>query len=430
MTNLIIIMADQLRQDIVHHTRYPFVQLPNLDRLRDDGVTLGECFSQYPICCPSRASFITGKYPHQLGMWNNHCRFPVEERDLGHHLSVHGYDAVAFGKTHAMAPGFRSVRYDTRATMGSGNHGFDLTPGREVGVFEGDEEDYCDFVAVRQFADYLDSECNGRPFAALLGIYAPHPPLFPPRRFAELYPPDAIELPAVPEGEADAKPAIQQVVRQRWTCHDESVQRRIIATYLGMATLVDDCVGRALAALNARGLLEETLVVFTSDHGEQLGEHRMIGKFHQVYDGSLRVPLIVRQPGREGAGAERRQLVEMTDIFPTLCELLHVPAPDAPHAPAGVSFAGALTGEAEHRPCVHAMLETAQMVRTREWKLVRYADGGGEFYHLAEDPQEWINRYDDLDCRTVRTELTEEMLRHLLRHPRGRFNDGGNGFFG
>jgi choline-sulfatase len=213
MTNLIIIMADQLRQDIVHHTRYPFVQLPNLDRLRDDGVTLGECFSQYPICCPSRASFITGKYPHQLGMWNNHCRFPVEERDLGHHLSVHGYDAVAFGKTHAMAPGFRSVRYDTRATMGSGNHGFDLTPGREVGVFEGDEEDYCDFVAVRQFADYLDSECNGRPFAALLGIYAPHPPLFPPRRFAELYPPDAIELPAVPEGEADAKPAIQQVVR-------------------------------------------------------------------------------------------------------------------------------------------------------------------------------------------------------------------------
>jgi len=428
MTNLLIVMADQLRQDIVQHAADPFVRLPHLDRLRGEGVTLTECFSQYPICCPSRASFVTGKYPHQLGMWNNGCRFPAEERDLGHHLAAHGYDTAAFGKTHAMAPGFRSTGYDIRATMGSDNHGYNLTPGRETGVFEGDEEDYCDFVAVRQFTDYLDGR-NGRPFAAFLGIYAPHPPLFPPRRFAEMYPPDTFELPAVPEWEAATKPAIQQVPRQRWSCLDEAAQRRVIATYLGMATLADECVGRALAALGERGLLEETLIVFTSDHGDELGEHGMIGKFHQVYEGSLRVPLILRLPGGTRAGAEHRQLVEMCDVFPTLCELLGVPLPDAPHAPAGISLVPALAGE-RHRSCVHAMLEAAQMVRTREWKLVQHADGAGELYYLAEDPREWVNRYDDPSCKEIRAELTEEMLSHLLRHPRGRFNAGGNGFFG
>jgi len=314
--------------------------------------------------------------------------------------------------------------------MGSDNHGYNLTPGREVGVFDGDEEDDCDFMAVRQFADYLASGREGRPFAAFLGIYAPHPPLFPPRRFAGLYSPDTIKLPTAPDWEAATKPAIQQVSRQRWTCLDETVQRRVVATYLGMATLVDECVGRALAALNEHGLLEETLVIFTSDHGEQLGEHRMIGKFHQVYEGSLRVPLILRLPDGRWAGAERNQLVEMCDVFPTLCELLQVPLPDAPHTPAGSSFARALAGEAEHRSCVHAMLESAQMVRTREWKLVQYTDGGGELYDLTDDPREWVNRYGDPSCEAVRVELTAEILRHLLRHPCGRFNAGGNGFFG
>ena len=431
MPNLVLIMSDQARKDVLFHDKYPFVRTPNVDALRAEAVSFGNCFANYPVCVPSRAALITGRYPHQVGVLHNTHRLPTGERDLGHHLSAHGFDCVAFGKTHATNRGFRSVTYDTAATMGFGNHGYLEDPDRITGVFEGPVEEYCDFVACRQFDHYLRSRSAGAPFAAFVGIYAPHPPLYPPREYAGLYSADRIELPPRPSArDNEARPSIQGVPRRRWDAYPDAARRRVIAAYLALITLLDDCVGCIVASLRAAGKLDDTLVVLVSDHGDQLGEHGMAGKMGNLYEASIRVPLVIRLPGAAHAGTDRQQLAEMVDLFPTVCDLLGVPHPAGPQALAGRSLAPVVADPgAAHREVVHAMVREGQMARTESLKLNFYADEPGELYDLAGDPEEMVNRYDDPAYRDRRNQLLAEITRFLIRYPRLAVH-GRNGFFG
>ncbi len=429
--NIVIIMADEIRQDVVMHTYPVDVPLPNLDRLRREGVTLANCFCQTPTCCPSRGSFVTGKYPHQLGLWNHGCVLPPEERTLGHHFAAHGYDAVAIGKTHGMCPGFRSITYDLRATMGSTNHGYNVTDDDCVGVFEGPEDAFCDFVACRQFDEYLDGRRVDRPFLTHIGIYSPHPPLYPPRRFAESVDWRTINLPPVWEEEPRTKPEKQAVPRGRWEKLSDESRKKVIATALGMSMLVDDCVGRVVQSLESRGLLENTILVFTSDHGDLMGAHGILGKFLNHYEEALRVPMILRLPGGQHAGLRRDELTEMLDLYPTLCGLSAVPLPDQPHTPAGRSLVPLFDGDvATARDFAFSQIEHAYMVRTAEWKLVYHTADRSELYHLAADPGERVNLFGRPECREVERDLLLKMVQVLGACRREGFNRGKNGYFG
>ena len=124
MKNVVLIMSDQVRNDVIFHEKYPFTETPNINQLREESVSFRNCFSNYPVCVPSRASMITGRYPHQIGVLHNSHKLPSSEEDLGHHLSQHGFDCVSFGKTHNTNHGFRSVVYDTVSSMGHKNHGY------------------------------------------------------------------------------------------------------------------------------------------------------------------------------------------------------------------------------------------------------------------------------------------------------------------
>ena len=187
----------------------------------------------------------------------------------------------------------------------------------------------------------------------------------------------------------------------------------MIATYLALITLLDDCVGRILATLRATETLDDTLVVLVSDHGDQLGEHGMAGKMGNLYEASIRVPLVIRLPGAAHAGADRGQLAEMVDLFPTICDLPH---PGGPQALAGHSLAPVVADvAAEHRRIVHAMLLEGQMARTESLKLNFHADERGELYDLAADPDEMVNRYDEPAYRDRRHELLAEITRFLIR---------------
>ena len=431
MPNLVFIMSDEARKDVVFHDKYPFVRTPNIDSLRGEAVSFHHCFANYPVCVPSRSSMITGRYPHQIGVLRNSHRLPADERDLGHHLSAHGFDCVSFGKTHNTNHGFRSITYDQVATMGFENHGYLEDPDLITGVFEGAAAEYCDFVACRQFDDYLRGRAGGAPFAAFVGIYAPHPPLYPPREYAGLYSGDEIALPPLPTARDNAaRPSMQAVPRRRWNAYPDATRREVIANYLALITLLDDCVGRILTTLRATATLDDTLVVLVSDHGDQLGEHGMAGKMGNLYEASVRVPLVIRLPGGAHAGAERAQMAEMVDLFPTICDVLGVPQPDGRQAPVGRSLAPVVADpRAEHRSVVHAMLLEGQMARSRDLKLNFYADDRCELYDLATDPGETVNRYDDPAYRDRRQELLEEIARFLIRHPRVP-DHGGNGFFG
>lgn len=445
--NLLIIMTDELRADITYHEYYPFVKTPNIDRLRSEGVTVHECFTQYPVCCPSRASILIGEYPHQFGLWNNKCQIPPEEETIGHHLTKHGYDVVAFGKTHNMNPGFRSYDYkgdiavtnqskendaEWHSHFGSRNHGAEASSDTVTGIYQGKEENFCDFKAVDQFNEYLTQQQYGeKPFTVFLGLYSPHPPFYPPVRYANMYPPDSIKLPDIIEDEPETKPAIQDIPRERWTRHSEVVQKKIVSTYLGMITLIDDCVGRILQSLEEHNLLEETLIVFTPDHGEQLGEHQLLGKMKNLYDGSLKSPLIFRFPHAAYKAAELHQFVEMVDLYPTLCDVLDVPYPEGHYAIEGKSVKSLFENpDLEHRHYIHSMIEEAQMVRTKEWKLSLYADDRSELYDLRHDPREKNNLYNKPEYADIQHELLTEITKHMIARKPAYFHEGPNRFFG
>ena len=344
---------------------------------------------------------------------------------------------MAFGKTHGVNRGFRSVTYDKVATMGFENHGYLEDAERITGVFEGPAEEYCDFVACRQFDDYLRGRAAGAPFAAFVGIYAPHPPLYPPREYAGRYSPDRIVLPPRPSARDNAaRPSIQGVPRRRWDSYPDATRRQVIAAYLALITLLDDCVGRILASLRANDTLDDTLVVLVSDHGDQLGEHGMAGKMGSLYEASIRVPLVIRLPGAAHAGADRPHLAEMVDLFPTICDRLGVPHPEGPRALSGRSLVpvpadpgAAGSAGIVRRRIVHAMLLEGQMARTERLKLNFYADEPGELYDLADDPEETMNRYDDPAYRDRQQELLAEITRFLIRYPRVA-DRGGNDYFG
>ena len=431
MPNLVLVMSDEARKDVVYHEKYPFARTPHLDALRREAITFSNCFANYPVCVPSRASFITGRYPHQLGVLDNRHRLPATERDLGHHLTAHGFDCVAFGKTHDTNRGFHSVTYDTGRSMGFANHGYVADPERITGTYRGATADYCDFVACRQFDEFLRARSKTRPFAAFIGIYAPHPPLYPPGEYASLYPPGEIELPVPPTGGDNAcRPALQAAARRRWSAYPDATRRRVIASYLALITLLDDCVGRIIISLRESAVLEDTLLLFLSDHGDQLGEHGMAGKMGNLYEASVRVPLVLRLPGGAHAGAGRSQLVELVDLFPTICDLLGVPHPESEQRPAGRSLAPVIADPCTpHRDLVHSMVQSGQMARAADLKLNFYAGDRGELYDLRADPQELDNRYDRPEYRDRQQALLAAIAGFLIRHPRPP-HPGRNHFFG
>ena len=423
--NILIIMTDELRNDLVLHNWYPEVKTPTIDGLRRNGTTFTNAFCQTPTCVPSRGSFVTGKYPHQLGLYDHGCMIPDAEPTMGHHFANHGYESIAFGKTHSMCPGFESVTYDVSASMGSENHGYRVTDADATGVFDSDIEEYCDFVAVNQFRDFLEHRDRARPFLAFLGIYAPHPPLYPPAQYAGIYAGLPVEIPLPIPGEDDTKPERHSIPRDRWRSLSRDTHERIHRVELGMITMIDDLLGRTLAALNRAGVADDTVVVFTSDHGDQMGEHEMLGKFHNVYDGSMRVPLILRGPG-VGDSEIDEELVGLIDVYPTLCELAGIELPSAEHELAGRSL---LSYDGD-RDAVYCQFRDAFVIRTADWKLVIDPHDRSELYDLVNDPNEAVNRYGDPIARETQLDLTTRLVEHLATHRRGEITRGRNGFFG
>jgi arylsulfatase A-like enzyme len=421
--NVLLIHVDELRADIAFHTAgesyagsLPNVAWPNLDRLRREGVTIRNAFCNFPICVPSRASFITGKYPRQLRVYNNHGNLPADEPTLGHRLSEVGYETVALGRTHRQHRGFHKwPEVDGASAFGYGSHSSRCPSHEVVGVYDGDPEEQHDLRTARQFAEFLGGRDASRPCAAMVGFMAPHPPWYPPRAFAGRYRPDDIVLPTQPEGVWRQKPRMQRIPAEKgWLCHEPEVRRRMAAAYLDLCTYADSCLGEVLTALDRVDALDRTVIAFFADHGEQLGEHDMLGKFHNFYEGSLRTPLVWRLPGGAHAGLELASMVELVDLVPTLLDFAGVgEGEDLPGRSLRPLFAHP---EATHREAVHAMIESGEMVRTERWKLAIYSgdEVGGELYDLRADPREHRNLFFDPAHTAVRERLLGRIARHML----------------
>lgn len=382
--NILFVMTDdQGRWSLGDYSEH--IATPNISHLARQGVRFDQAVTPAPVCSAARASVYTGRIPSQHGVHDflseedsGQDGWLAGERLLSEVLSDAGYRVGLFGKWHADTQGWRPVRgfdrwlsYDERDApwinqyLHSGTVHFsrDGAALRHTGV----QARFISEETVR-FIDEPDS----RPFAAFVNFVEPHFPFSGlPERLVSRYRPLADQL--VAAGDFSSLPAAGAAT-------DDLPHREKVAQYLAAVTLVDEQVGRLLDALQGRELLDETLIVFTSDHGHQTGQYGLYGKANatvpqNLYDDSLRVPLIVHGPGHlVKPGQLRNEFVSLLDLFPTLARVAGAAGDLDDYDGPGQSLLPLLRGErlTRFRDLQYAELGNARTVHNGRWKLVRY----------------------------------------------------------
>lgn len=430
--NVLLIQADQFRWDCLGAAGHPDVRTPHLDTLADDGVRYPEAFCPLPVCTPSRYSLLTGLYPHQHGGWTNHSTLPPGTLTFPRALRAAGYRTAAVGKMH-LTPTYLDVGYD-RMTLAE-QHGpgrydddyhrelrqaglapvVDLTDQEErprAGAPESywrtfgagrsdlpEEWHSTTWIAERALGE-LDRWQEGGGNLLHVSFIKPHHPFDPPAPWDGRYDPTSL---TVLPGWTEAVPAADLPhQRHAYFPYDgltEGALRRVMAHYYATITQLDHHVGRLLRRLRERGLYEDTLVVFTADHGEYLGFHHLLLKNGPMYDPVVRVPLVVKFPAEVRRGEPCGALVSLVDLAPTILAACGVPLPVPPPGLPGLPGLD-LADRGADREVVFAENRTfgrpELMARTRTHKLLLYGDGRGDaLFDLGADPWELRNRISD-----------------------------------
>ena len=435
--NILWICTDQQRFDTIWALGYDHAQTPHLDKLIGQGTTFNNAHCQSPVCAPSRASFLTGRYPRTTRCRQNGQSIPGDEVLVSKIFSDAGYRCGLAGKLHLAScsdgkvekrtddgydpfhwshhpqPDWEENEY-TKWLTEKGQDWFDLqgekiSPYVQIGPpAEFSQTTWC----AEKTIDFIKKE-NGKPWFFSFNCFDPHHPFDPPKEYLNQFNPDDMPLPSVHADEADAKTTFQKLDRI-WAHNTpgefqvesmtEDDKRLVYAAYMAMVSLIDDQVGRILQALEESGQADDTLVVFMSDHGEMLGDHGIYFKGPHFYDCQMRVPLIMRWPN--GGIVENRRVdgfVELVDLMPTFLEAAGLVIPSAVQ---GSSLLPLLIGGEENEFCreqVYAEYYNAwthseaygTMLRTKSWKVVVYhGTNQGELYDLMEDPDEFFNLWD------------------------------------
>jgi arylsulfatase A-like enzyme len=455
--NFIFFMPDELRADAVHHIDGRGVRTPHTDAFADQGATFTQCFVQNPVCAPSRVSFMTGWYPHTRGHRTlTHLLRPEEPnllkylKSAGYHVEWHGKNDLLARESFADSVSFRST--DRGSPPWPGNP---FPPGhRHHKSFyfgsrgSGPLEDF-DATQVHNAIRFLKSQPE-QPFFLYLPLIHPHPPYAVEEPYFSMY--DRDEVPAPLPARLDDKPHFMREIHRSYGLDrlSEADFREIVATYWGMTTRIDDLFGELMDALDSSPLRDNTVVIFTSDHGDYVGDYGLTEKWASgLQDCLLRIPLIIRLPGVAG-GRRVAALTEQIDFFPTVMELAGL---EPQHTHFGRSLLPLVRGETdEHRDAVfaegghlpseshtpepifpkegpfsiyhektriqnedHTSIAKATMVRTEKWKYVARMAGREELYDLESDPGELVNRIDDGGLRDVVSELRGRLLDWFLR---------------
>ncbi|MGC9319075.1 MAG: sulfatase-like hydrolase/transferase [Armatimonadota bacterium] len=436
--NVLIYQTDQQRGDVIHPD-HP-CQTPNIQRIIDDGVLFTSHYTQTAHCCPSRASFHTGHYPSQHGVWNNiltntrlseglndgiRC-FSEDLVDSGYNLSFAGKWHVS-GVENPADRGWKELHVTARATdrhelrlqrildgVAEEDHsrpredGQILRPGwinRHIYGSRPDAgpkgyEDVGDYTVVQSAMEELPrlAEQNA-PWMLYCGPSGPHDPFIIPERFASMYDPDEVELPESFRDTLEDKPRIYQRMRHQWWGQmSEREVRESIAHYWGYCTMLDAMFGELLETLETTGQLENTIVIYTSDHGDYCGDHGLYCKGVPAFRGAYHVPLAIRWPaGIANPGRVCDEFTTQADMANTFRELAGCPEPDE-NMP-GRSIVPLLADEApeDWRDEMHLQFNgvevyyTQRTVCTKDWKYVYNAFDFDELYDLRNDPHEMHN---------------------------------------
>lgn len=388
--NLLFIMSDQHRWDFMGCTGHRLVRTPNMDRLASQGALFDAAYCQYPVCVPSRMCIITGRYTHSHGALTNAYALPQDQQTIGGYLKTLGYQTAAIGKMHFVDDDqhhgfdYRLEKLDYGRDTGGEirNAGTLSRTGESWGISDQTEEQTYEHYLADKTIEWLEQN-RDKPFCCWCSFVAPHPPFVAPESLYRQYE-GKIRLPARP---ATPNPFLRPSTQDWANCTDEQALA-VMTAYLARITLVDMNLGRVLDALERLHLADNTIVSYTSDHGDMQWQHGRFGKM-TMFDGATRIPLILRYGPRVPKGAVRREVVEQVDLYPTFCDLLGVPTPATVQ---GRSLMPLLEAKRTDWPDT-AFIEMGNSVIVRAGRHKGRLEDGKvlELYDLRDDPQEWNN---------------------------------------
>lgn len=432
--NLLVILSDQHQSRALSCAGHPVAQTPNLDALAARGTRFTNAYTPSPICVPARAAFATGRYPHDIRLWDNAMPYTGTPRGWGHALQDKGVRVESIGKLH-----YRAIEDDA---------GFDVQHipmhvAGSVGMVWGSirrEEDRVYNKQVRMMGDTVgsgessytrydravtDRTCNwledaaedADPWCLYVGLVAPHHPLIAPQEYYDLYPRD--QLPADKLHPRDGyqqhpwieKMAFAMVGEDGW--EDEAERRAAIAAYYGLTSYMDHNIGRIVAALKASGQYDNTTIIYSSDHGENLGVRGLWGKMN-MYEESAAIPLIVAPAPDAGTAAPQTcaTTASLLDVSETILDHFDAELPgDRP----GQSLYGLAAQREDRERAVfseyHAIgaVSGSFMLRKGRWKLIEYAGFEPELFDLDADPEEICNLAQSPDHAAALAGMQAEM---------------------
>ena len=463
--NVLILYTDQQRWDALGAAGNPEILTPNLDRLAASGTRFSRHIVQSPICMPSRASFLSGRYPATLGITHMGVPLPETTRLLPHYLRPYGYVSANIGKLHALphanrdhraphpdygfdhleisdepgpyedayrawvrardpaaldaiSPGLPPTAAVWQRTMGVRDgirHPADRRPMRAVPFGADAELTHSAFVS-EQTRQFIDRQGEA-PWVCVAGFYSPHEPWIVPQPYLDRYDANALTLPD-PAVIATADPA-----GQNGGPLTEAEQRSILHGYYAMVSEVDDHVGRILATLARRGLDRSTMVIFTSDHGEWLGRYGRYGKGYPADDAVSRVPLLIRPPdgldGGRSVAPRVDTVVEAVDVLPTILDTAGIQIPPDLQ---GLSLRPLIDGRPDparlERQCAISEHAGWKTLRTERFRYLVERDGSETLYDLVADPLGLTDIAADPAASPALSSCRTTLIRRLIERER------------
>ncbi len=471
LINVLFLMTDQHHAAALGCAGNPVIQTPNLDRLAAGGMRFANAFCAVPYCSPTRLAIVTGRYPSSLGLGRNIGREIDHDDPLRlkepcetylHRLAALGYHCHQLGKWHVGDPAELTCfpeavrdeevprkrlaelnraagtgRFDDAQRPGEAERAGNVwmreavaeahrrmlqekaRPKQDVGII-GRSVLKPEYSMESVLADYcieLLKRHRDKPFAITYSVSPPHAANIVPSPFYDLYDPAILPLPASWASPPKVWPG--SFSTRMASMYGEAGFREYLRCYYAQVTMMDWCMGRILKALDELGLADRTLVVFTSDHGNMLGQHGLMEKaLPGFYDDLMRVPLLMRLPGKIPAGKTGTMMASSVDLAPTILDYAGTPALSKGQ---GRSLRPFIEGVADgERPVFGergdlAGVDVGRMIRTRQWKLCLQPRGRKELYDLEKDPGETRN----LAADPARAPVIEKLSAQLIEHMRG-----------
>ena len=449
--NFLIVMSDEHGPMWSSAYGHPFVRTPNMDRLASSGTTFDSAYCNAPLCVPSRSSFMTGNYVSNCEGWDNATPLPSDSLTWPYALRSVGYDCTLSGKMHLIGPD-KLHGFDEQLSLDPHGDPIEEDAGSELvglssggmhpiylwddGIPTADQPwssvkeagpgrtpmiDADDLIAAKAL-DYLRSpKRKETPWALCVGFVAPHFPFIVPDEYFSMYYPEYADLPKNPSGHLDNLPDFAKRTRRAFNFdgYTDDEIRRARAAYYGLITYLDNKIGRLIDTLEEQDLLDNTVIIYTSDHGESLGEHGLWRKMN-FYEQSVRVPLQITWPNVLPENKRYSGAVSLVDLTATIMDIAGVPNEILSLMKLdGETLLNPLRddGWAEHdfafsEHLAHGTDRPAAMIRRGNYKLCySYAtEPELELYNLASDPGEYDNLAQNPSFKTILSEMTAELL--------------------